>query len=166
MNWDAIGALAELLGATAVVISLVYLAVQIRQSGRVSAAAAFQGIIDGITEHFRFMYAPENADVVAKGLADFRSLSATERMQFEALVAGMLNQVEASLITLHAQMMSGDTMENWAWWLRTRLFCYEGFRDWWSDAKQGYAPEVAEWINQQVALADTSLDFYGLKEGS
>jgi hypothetical protein len=30
MNWDAIGALAETIGALAVVISLIYLAVQIR----------------------------------------------------------------------------------------------------------------------------------------
>lgn len=62
MDWNAVGALAELFGATAVVISLVYLAAQIRQSGRVSGAAAFQGIIEGITGHFRVMYAPENAE--------------------------------------------------------------------------------------------------------
>ena len=32
MNWDAIGAIAELLGAVGVIASLVYLATQIRQS--------------------------------------------------------------------------------------------------------------------------------------
>lgn len=32
MNWDAIGAIAELLGAIGVIVSLVYLATQIRQS--------------------------------------------------------------------------------------------------------------------------------------
>ncbi len=32
MNWDAIGAIAELLGAVGVIGSLVYLATQIRQS--------------------------------------------------------------------------------------------------------------------------------------
>ncbi len=32
MNWEAIGAIAELLGATGVIGSLVYLATQIRQS--------------------------------------------------------------------------------------------------------------------------------------
>jgi hypothetical protein len=32
MNWDAIGAIAELLGAIGVIASLVYLATQIRQS--------------------------------------------------------------------------------------------------------------------------------------
>ncbi len=32
MNWDAIGAIAELLGAVGVIASLVYLATQIRQN--------------------------------------------------------------------------------------------------------------------------------------
>ena len=32
MNWDAIGALSELLGATAVVVSIIYLALQVRQN--------------------------------------------------------------------------------------------------------------------------------------
>tara|TARA_B110000858_G_scaffold89247_1_gene103084 strand:- start:5179 stop:5370 length:192 start_codon:yes stop_codon:yes gene_type:complete len=34
MNWDAISAIGEIIGATAVVVSLVYLAVQIRQNTR------------------------------------------------------------------------------------------------------------------------------------
>ena len=34
MNWDALGAIAELLGAIAVFLTLAYLAVQIRQSSK------------------------------------------------------------------------------------------------------------------------------------
>ncbi len=32
MNWDAIGAIAEIVGATAVVVTLYYLAMQVRES--------------------------------------------------------------------------------------------------------------------------------------
>ena len=42
MNWEAIGAVGEIVGASAVVISIVYLSVQIRQSSRVSKAVAIQ----------------------------------------------------------------------------------------------------------------------------
>ena len=34
MNWEAIGAMSELIGATAVVVTLAYLAVQIRENSR------------------------------------------------------------------------------------------------------------------------------------
>ena len=35
INWEAIGAVGEVVGALAVVVSIVYLAIQIRQSGRI-----------------------------------------------------------------------------------------------------------------------------------
>jgi hypothetical protein len=53
MNWDAVGALAELVGALGVVASLAYLAIQIRQSTAQSRlntnaieASAFQQLLD------------------------------------------------------------------------------------------------------------------------
>lgn len=42
MNWDAMGAIAEILGATAVFASLIYLAIQIRGNTNQSAAQMFQ----------------------------------------------------------------------------------------------------------------------------
>lgn len=42
MNWDAVGAIGEIIGATAVVVSLVYLAIQIRQNTNASKAATVQ----------------------------------------------------------------------------------------------------------------------------
>ena len=40
MNWDAIGAMAELAGALGVIASLIYVATQIRQSTRASSVEA------------------------------------------------------------------------------------------------------------------------------
>jgi len=44
MNWDAIGAVSEIVGAAAVVISLMYLAVQIRNQNAESKAGAMRDI--------------------------------------------------------------------------------------------------------------------------
>jgi hypothetical protein len=44
MNWDAIGAVAELLGAIAVIASLIYLGLQIRASTYQSRAQLFQQV--------------------------------------------------------------------------------------------------------------------------
>ena len=44
MNWDAIGAIGEIVGALAVVISLMYLAAQIRTSNAAAKQAAMQEI--------------------------------------------------------------------------------------------------------------------------
>ncbi len=42
LNWDAIGAIAEMFGAAGVIPSLIYLASQVRQSTRQSFAASYQ----------------------------------------------------------------------------------------------------------------------------
>ena len=49
MNWDAVAALAELLAALAVVASLVYLAVQVRQNTRQARLAAQHSMAIGFT---------------------------------------------------------------------------------------------------------------------
>ena len=46
MNWDAVGAVAELLGAVATVATLAYLAVQIRHSSATARAQIRQSIAD------------------------------------------------------------------------------------------------------------------------
>ena len=46
MNWDAVGALAELVGAVATVATLAYLAVQIRQASATARAQIRQSIAD------------------------------------------------------------------------------------------------------------------------
>ena len=47
MNWDAIGAIAELLGAVGVIASLIYLATQIRQNTRSVRGATYQSLVVG-----------------------------------------------------------------------------------------------------------------------
>ncbi len=56
MNWEAIGAIAELVRAIAVVASLLYLAIQVRQNAEVNRATAFQDIFDGLTTHNNFTF--------------------------------------------------------------------------------------------------------------
>jgi len=46
MNWEAIGALAELLGATGVIVSLVYLATQIRTNNALVKAQKAQALVE------------------------------------------------------------------------------------------------------------------------
>jgi hypothetical protein len=104
MNWDAVGAIAELLGAIGVIASLVYLATQIRQSREqlrqntatvraASAAAHTQALAN-----FNTLMA-ENPDVNRvfwAGLADSEGLAEPDRRRFESLVSLLVKAVEQS----------------------------------------------------------------------
>jgi hypothetical protein len=76
MNWDAIGALAELAGALGVIASLVYLAIQIRQNTRSAREAAWHSVLRDL-QQFRSLIAqdPEVARVYRDGLRDYTARS-------------------------------------------------------------------------------------------
>ncbi len=49
MNWDAISAIGEIVGAVAIVITLIYLAVQIQQNTKINSSAIRQSFYDYTT---------------------------------------------------------------------------------------------------------------------
>ena len=70
MNWDAVGAIAEVLGAIGVIVSLLYLANQIRQSTQTEKARAHQDIFSALSAHTDHMRsATQRGYPAAEGLA-------------------------------------------------------------------------------------------------
>ena len=86
MNWNAIGAVGEIVGAAAVVVSLVYLAVQIRTQNREAKLAAMHEISAGFRDALR-AFADENmATLFASANEDYDSLSDAKVIQ---LISGL-----------------------------------------------------------------------------
>ena len=82
MNWDAIGAVAELAGAIGVILSLVYLAGQIRNQNKESQLTAINEMTSQWNAFMGDMATNNDlARIWAKGLMDFDSLESTEQVQ-------------------------------------------------------------------------------------
>ncbi|MBW2498391.1 MAG: hypothetical protein JRF61_14050, partial [Deltaproteobacteria bacterium] len=90
MNWDAIGAIAELLGAVGVIASLVYLATQIRQSRqqmqentRALRAGTYQDFQRKVDDAFnRLIVDPENRRAIRLGMSDYGGLGDDDALVF------------------------------------------------------------------------------------
>ena len=100
MNWDAIGAIAELLGAVGVIVSLVYLATQIRQSREqmnqntvALRTAAYQQLLsDGLhVGGTQALIVPGLDRVVRLGLADFGQLDEDDRFRFTLWINSVMH---------------------------------------------------------------------------
>ena len=83
MNWDAISAISQLIGSLAVVLSVLYLAVQVHQSTRVAKLA----MQDAAATALRDVTKPlmENAElerIWRVGIEDISALSVEERARF------------------------------------------------------------------------------------
>jgi hypothetical protein len=96
MNWEAIGAIGEVLGAAAVIITLAYLAVQIRQNSRQlerSVQAMRVAEDDAISRGFdlwrELLISDEKlSEIYIRGLDDLSALDPTERLRFNLLLSG------------------------------------------------------------------------------
>ena len=76
MNWEAIGAIGETLGAIAVVVSLLYLAAQIRQNSRVVKGTSVQAITQTIQSELR--WSSDHSEIIINVFDDADSLSPVE----------------------------------------------------------------------------------------
>ena len=67
MNWDAIGAIAESVGALGVIVSLIYLALQVRQNTKQVRLSRVQETSSTLQDGFAPIYHPENLQIWHKG---------------------------------------------------------------------------------------------------
>ena len=82
MNLDDLANLGQIIGAVAVVVSLIYVALQIRQNTNAIRSAAAQTVHEHFASWYRLVAAdPELSQSVVNGLRDY-CLSPTHRMRF------------------------------------------------------------------------------------
>jgi hypothetical protein len=92
LNWEAIGAIGEVVGGVAVIATLLYLAVQIRQNAQSVRNAASLSINEGLAEiNRRVSNDPEFAELWLRGLKDYRGLTDVERMRFASYALDIMN---------------------------------------------------------------------------
>ena len=131
LNWEAIGAVGEIVGALAVVVSLVYVALQIRQNSGVSRSVAIQHwAVTSALEKSAIFSDPELAELVWRGFADFSKLDQIEQSRFRTYVIQTLNSFELLYFqlqngTIDAKFFSGKEQSY------LRMFEYRGVCQLW-----------------------------------
>lgn len=147
MNWSAIGALGDLIGALAVVVSLVYLAIQVRQNTNAVRAETAREVVASIRavnttvasdpELFRlFSTMTENPD----------QLSPEERGRVTHLLFNHYRAIEEA----HLQYTKGNLDEEiWAGWSRT-FYDYinsPGWRRYWELRRDLFSGTFARYVD-------------------
>jgi len=112
MNWEALGALGEIVGALAVIVTLVYLSVQIRQNTKASRIAAVQAASENSSRFSELIAAdPELGEIFWRGLREPDSLEQAQRRQFLSVLNVFIRR-EAVSFYLHQEGIMPD--ELWA----------------------------------------------------
>ncbi len=146
MNWDAIGAIGNLIAAFAVVISLIYLALQIRSQNsqaRLSALHEMSREFRGTTA----MFATKNiSDIFVRANQDYSSISEAESIQLIVLVTNFFRVWENTFL----ENRDGNLDENvWAALSRdyTQPMGASSFLHIWTLRKQNYDPSFQKYVD-------------------
>ncbi len=131
MNWEAIGAVAEAVGAVGVIASLLYLAMQVRASTRASAVESKLASTRFYTDFLgTLIQSPELNELFLRGRKDLGSLTPPEYIRFSSLSFQSFAFFSAGYFQFSRGTRSEpDWYENRAiiqFWLRGA-----GCRDWW-----------------------------------
>ena len=157
MNWEALGAIGELVGAAAVLATLVYLALQMRQNTRAVRIAARTTLQEAFSSVGDLLaHSPQLAELYLKGCMDYRALSRTDRLRFSGILQNYLFSIE-----MLDQQASEGMVETTTLIERLRpLFEQPGVRDWWSQNSKLFRPTFVRTVEGVIAeiSQDASLE--------
>jgi hypothetical protein len=111
MNWEATGAVAAIASSVAVIVSLIYLAVQIRQNTRATRASTYQSVVmHGGSMLRTIMENPELAELMVKATWSEDDLTPGELMRFSSFASSVFRYFDS--LYYHARR---GTLEQGQW---------------------------------------------------
>ena len=156
MNWEAIGAIAELVGAIGVVASLVYLARQIghsntqmRQNTRALELAALDASTEQGLEIRKFIFGSEAlTEIWLQGCDDYHSLDLNSRARFGAVAEGLFFGWQAThsrvaVGALYPELFEGQLP------MIGQLLSRPGLATWWERRKGLFGPSFVQAIEAE-----------------
>ena len=113
VNWEAISAIGQIVGAIAVVISLIYVAREVRSSAHATQLASRHSMEDIFIRWAQQLADNQNLrELYYRGLHDFESLEGADLVGFGVLVQGLFRLYEEAYYR-HLEGASGCTRVVW-----------------------------------------------------
>lgn len=155
MNWDAISAIADVVGVLAVIVTVVYLALQIRQNTRSVRAATEQNLMSQEMEIFALT--AEHANVYRRGNADLSSLDEDEALIHENLVFAHMSQLYSGWVQFHHHIIPEPT---WRAYVNGMKWEMEnpGFRARWLEVEHTYPTDFQAMVRQECGPGPAPAD--------
>jgi len=155
VNIDALGNIGDFLGGLGVIVTLVYLALQIRQNTITSKTNSYQEAVSAVSEWSREVgVSSEATDILLRGSLNQEDLSPQEQMRFNLLMSAYLRNME----NLHMKFLTGavDSVV-WDGW-KTRLCTFfddsPGMMTYWNENESVFSPEFRSNVAGILASSD------------
>jgi len=165
MNWEAVGALAEAIGVIAIFVSLIYVAVQIRQNTQqvsrsieADRLAAFERNVES-GNHFRelLILHPDLLQLLLRGYKSYKNLEASEKVRFGLLLRNMFSSMQGAYIR-HLSVEHDPHDFEGSTRLLDDILRNRGVREWLDGTDLDWRPEFGELIDQRLQATQQETD--------
>ena len=159
MSWEAVGAISEAIGVVAILISLAYLAVQIRHSTQelsrgveASQMAAFESNIEsGNRVRELLLLNPDLIDLMTKGYASYTTLDTATKIRFGLLLRNIFSSMQGAYIR-HLSLTNDTRGFDGSARLLDEILQNPGVREWLAGRRPDWRVEFHELVDERLAL--------------
>jgi len=155
VNWDAIGAIGEVIGGVGVVASLLYLAVQTRQNTRAVRVASFHQVADSFSELSLAVFQdPSLVSLITRSRSEPDSLTPEDTARFGFFLLTLFRRAESMFFHCEQGALQ---RESWVGIHRTLevMLTHPMADQWWSESADRFNPTFRAYI-EELRLIDGS----------
>ncbi len=144
MDLTQLANLGEFIGGVAVLVTLIYLVLQIRQGNANARASSRQTLIDTWSDTtFEMGCHRDLCRIAGEGLNDFEGLSEGDRSQFTFLISKSVMNVYNGVLLHKEGMLDRETLDYFAAFIASAIRC-PGGAAWW--ASTPYPQELKDYV--------------------
>ena len=151
-----LGSYGEFVGAAAVVVTLIYLTKQIRQSNTAAETAAIQAFFDSTESLTRGLHS--NGDLIRRGIRDWNSLNQDEQGDLSSIFLDWASKIHMGYRLYLRHVIDGQTYDSWESTF-VSILKTSGGAQWWSNASAFWPQDFQQQI--EAMLADEGSDIPG-----
>jgi hypothetical protein len=142
MSIQDLGSLGELVGAVAVVLSLIYLATQIRQNTQATRAASYEDVAQGVRAFMALIANDEGvADIYLRGAATSDQLAPLEQVRFEMLLGHFFANFDMAVDLYRRRMIDDKMMIPYSRFAES-LLAQAGVAEYWESSRHFFSDDL------------------------
>jgi len=139
--------IAEIISALALVISLIYLSVQIRQNTKAVRSSSYTEMANGISDFQILLAQNENlSNLFLRGTEDSEKLTSEELQQFEMVLGHVFTRFDTAVYLYKKNMVDSTAIEPYTKFILS-LLDSTSIRTYWEKYKQFFSSGMVEYLD-------------------
>lgn len=154
----------EIVGGAIVVVTLIFLVVQMRQNTHALKSATVLGSHNTTLTVYGMMVQDSMMQALVKGMSRPSDLSPVEKAKFHAFWTATLQNYQQTYFQIRAGTYEESLYDGW-WQVLRDNFLSPGFQQHWEQRKFILSGEFQEFVEREVLSRTPTVDYAKKKEG-